>query len=858
MKILPSTPIRKILFAILLAGAGLSALALTTAQSSGVKAASAVKTTQVNPNFTVKTIITADGSTIEEDIINGPPQPPAGYDLQRKAVTLPSPNLLGPNSVFSLDVPAYNWYFGCSATSASMIAAYYDRNGYPNIYTGPTNGGVVPLNNDIWGSWTDAFGGTYGQNPLTASRNGLDGRTTKGSIEDFWVRYGSSLWDPYINHWTVHNYGDAIGDYMKTSQSPDSNIDGATTFDNNPSNVPLTCDQMVGSGVSYNEGTVGRRAFYEARGYSVADCYNQHTDNVYAGGFSFAQYKAELDAGRPVLLNLDGHTIVGVGYDSSSNTVYLHDTWDYDMHSMTWGGSYSGMTLQSVSIVNPGPPALPQDYIKKFPNNGATGVPTNTNILSDWPTGAIKLEYCLTATPTTVGTACDIGWKIYPYPGQGQVFPLSNGTQYYWQTRASNPTGTTYADGGAWWSFTTDLVAPGAFTKTWPGPHATNIVTSPTLQWSTSIGASSYEYCITPTTSGPTCDTSWQDSSVPITSLNAYTKYYWQVRAVNSVGSTYADSGAWSDFTTGAAQPGAFTKTSPTNGATGISINPSLLWATSGGTGYQYCITATITTSGSTCDTGWTDISVPVATLENDIQYYWQARAYNNGGTTYADGDTWWSFTTSVLPPGAFNKTYPANKATGVPINLFLRGSESSGASSYDYCLTTSAPGELTACDTGWKALSNRVIGLHYNTLYYWQLRAINSGGTTYASDSPIWWHFTTIVAPPGAFGKTSPAIGAMGITTSPALSWTASSGASGGYEYCITTTITTSGIACDTSWKSAGTNLNVALTGLKKNTPYYWQVRAKNAGGPTYANGRAWWSFTTAIYIYLPLIMHY
>ena len=97
---------------------------------------------------------------------------------------------------------------------------------------------------------------------------------------------------------------------------------------------------------------MGRKLFYEARGYTVTDCYYQLTDNQVSGGFSFAQYKAEIDAGRPVLLNLTGHSIVGVGYDSSTSTVYLHDTWDYNTHAMTWGGSYSGMTLEGVSIVN--------------------------------------------------------------------------------------------------------------------------------------------------------------------------------------------------------------------------------------------------------------------------------------------------------------------------------------------------------------------------------------------------------------------------------------------------------------------------------------------------------------------------
>ena len=118
---------------------------------------------------------------------------------------------------------------------------------------------------------------------------------------------------------------------------------------------------MAGFGIT-NDGTLGRELFYQAKGYTVTTCYNQATDNIYAGGFSFAQFEAEIDAGRPVMLNLNGHTIVGVGYDSSSNTVYLHDTWDYDTNTMTWGGSYAGMALQSVSIVNLQRPTGPKFY----------------------------------------------------------------------------------------------------------------------------------------------------------------------------------------------------------------------------------------------------------------------------------------------------------------------------------------------------------------------------------------------------------------------------------------------------------------------------------------------------------------
>jgi hypothetical protein len=295
-----------------------------------------------------------DGTVLKKIMINGPPVPPPGFEVERQAVSLPEPDSAA--GIKTLTVPAFNWVFGCSAVSGAMIAGYYDRVGWPNMYTGPTNGGVMPLDNSSWPTWSDGYH-TYPNCPLIASKNGVDGRAIRGSIDDYWIQYGNASPDPYItNGWTQHAWGDAIGDYMKTSQSYYDNTDGSTTFWSTGATV-LTCSTMEtaivgGRYISETDGTYGRKQFYEARGYTVTDCYNQETYPPTPGGFSFAQFKAEIDAGRPVMLQLEGHTIVGVGYDDSTQTVYIHDTWDHSNHTMTWGDNYSGMYLWGVSIVN--------------------------------------------------------------------------------------------------------------------------------------------------------------------------------------------------------------------------------------------------------------------------------------------------------------------------------------------------------------------------------------------------------------------------------------------------------------------------------------------------------------------------
>ena len=309
---------------------------------------------QINEYFSTQTTTYSDGAMLDLNVISGPPVPPPGYELERTAVQLPEP--YPEMGTSTLTVPAFKWVFGCSAVSASMIAGYYDRSGFPNMYTGPANGGLMPLVEDAsWGTWVDSNLAIYPNNPLIASHNGLDGRTTRGSIDDYWIEYGSAASDPYVTGgWAQHAWGHAIGDYMKTSQSAYANTDGSTNFYNwTTKATPLTCADMEGYSIDSVDGTYGRKLFYEDRGYTVTVCYSQRTDNTIAKGFSFAQYKAEIDAGRPVFLNLAGHSIVGVGYDASSKTVYLHDTWDHSNHTMLWGTSYSGLGLLSVSIVNP-------------------------------------------------------------------------------------------------------------------------------------------------------------------------------------------------------------------------------------------------------------------------------------------------------------------------------------------------------------------------------------------------------------------------------------------------------------------------------------------------------------------------
>jgi hypothetical protein len=294
-----------------------------------------------------------DGKLIDEVIVPSMPHPPEGFISQ--VAMVPEPDIAAGTNTIS-NVPAMTWCFGCSATSAAMMFGHYDNSDYSNMYAGPTNGGVFPMTNEVWGTVVIS-GETRALCPLSATRLDLDERTTKGHVDDYWIKYGDAGPDPFIGNWTEHTYGECTGDYMGTNQSLLDNTDGGTTFYNYTDGAPLY--DYTGCEPDNRDGCHGMRDFVESRGYTVQTLgnFNQYIYG-YDGntkGFTFEDFKTEIDAGRPVLIHVVGHTMLGYGYDDIGSTIYIHDTWDYNDHEMTWGGSYADaeMTHYGVTVLRP-------------------------------------------------------------------------------------------------------------------------------------------------------------------------------------------------------------------------------------------------------------------------------------------------------------------------------------------------------------------------------------------------------------------------------------------------------------------------------------------------------------------------
>jgi hypothetical protein len=296
--------------------------------------------------------------------------------------------------------------------------------------------------------------------------------------------------------------------------------------------------------------------------------------------------------------------------------------------------------------------------------------------------------------------------------------------------------------------------------------------------------------------------------------------------------------------------PSQFNKNAPANGTTGTTLAPVLSWNVSTNTTkYEYCYD---TTNDGTCS-NWistgTNTYVGLSGLQQGTAYYWQVRSWNEiYGPTYANGSAsaYWSFTTVVMSPGAFNKYAPASGSVGVSLTPVLSWTASARATKYEYCYDTTNDGTCSNwISTGTNTYAG-LSGLQEGTTYYWQVRAWNGTyGPTYANGSATaYWSFTTVVMNPGAFNKNAPTHGSTGLILTPYLSWTTSARATR-YEYCYDTT---NDGTCS-NWVSTGTNRSIGLPTLQSSTTYYWQVRSWNGTyGPAYANGSStsFWSFRT------------
>lgn len=225
--------------------------------------------------------------------------------------------------------------------------------------------------------------------------------------------------------------------------------------------------------------------------------------------------------------------------------------------------------------------------------------------------------------------------------------------------------------------------------------------------------------------------------------------------------------------------------------------------------------------------TGWQTYEIEFTTADfsgqtTDVRFrFWFAGNAEDGDVFYLDAISLCKATPASTPNAPLLSS-PDSAATGIGDSPLLAWRTTTGASSYGPQVSTASNFTSTVINqSGITDTSYAASGMSNNTTYYWRVDATNSAGTSA-------WHFAVHVDTPAVPTLSAPANGATGVSTSPSLCWSASSGATS-YQVQVsllsnfsTTVISQTGIT-DTSYSAS--NLDV-------DTTYYWRVNATNSGG--------------------------
>lgn len=185
---------------------------------------------------------------------------------------------------------------------------------------------------------------------------------------------------------------------------------------------------------------------------------------------------------------------------------------------------------------------------------------------------------------------------------------------------------------------------------------------------------------------------------------------------------------------------------------------------------FQYGLTtsygSTVSASTVTGSTS-TAVSASLTGLSATTTYHCRVVATSSYGTTYGSDVT---FTTTavgtVIAPTATTNAASGTATTTATLNGTVNANNGSTTVTFEYGTTTSygstisaTPSTLTGSTS--TAVAASLSGLTAGTTYYFRVKAVNSGGTTYGAQQT----FTTTAASFGTITSVSPSSGSRGTT---------------------------------------------------------------------------------------------
>ena len=421
----------------------------------------------------------------------------------------------------------------------------------------------------------------------------------------------------------------------------------------------------------------------------------------------------------------------------------------------------------------------------------------------------------------------DTSWQSAGLDLERTIDGLTNGQEYAFQVRAVNRVGAGAVRTASATPVATPLAAPGAPRTLTAEPGDQEVV----LTWTTPLddGGSAiirYEYRYARGSSVP-LSTSWQSAGLDlertIDGLTSVQQYTFEVRAVNGIGAGAVRTASAAPL---AAAPGAPRTLTAEPGDQEVVLTWTTPLDDGGSAIIRYEFRYATGTSVSE-DTSWQsaglDLERTINALTNGQQYTFEVRAVNRVGA----GAMRTASATPVAAPGA-PRTLTTEPGDQEVVLTWTTPLDNGGSAiiRYEYRY---ARGSSVPSSTSWQSagldLERTIDGLTSGQQYTFEVRAVNgigAGAVRTASAAPL-------AAAPGALRTLTAEPGDQEVV----LTWTTPLDDGGapvtGYElrYAAGTSVSE-----DTSWQSAGLDLERTIDGLSNGQVYTFQVRAVNRVG--------------------------
>jgi hypothetical protein len=313
---------------------------------------------------------------------------------------MPTYTITEPNGdvLLAQTLPEAEYMFGCTPTAVAMVLGYYDLYGYrgtglPDMIEGEvdsksrgTDGNAYNMN-----AFDTALGRATATESFVSRFHSSGGKETTPSHE---LKYAFKSDRKTMNT----DVWDCIADYLGTGQywrgndnlstsitycSLEELYDDDSTFEITAGSTTRTV-RHIDTSMLY-----GLDLYVQSRGYAMDyEITGSYLVDVAGGSFTFADYMREIDAGRPVLISIQGHSMTGYGYNADTEEIIFDDCY-VSGRRMTWGGTYrfdkADRKLQAVTViginvngsVDPAIKTIPDSDWKKLAVTSAPGATEN-------------------------------------------------------------------------------------------------------------------------------------------------------------------------------------------------------------------------------------------------------------------------------------------------------------------------------------------------------------------------------------------------------------------------------------------------------------------------------------------------